>query len=649
MAEAVASNTNQTFDSVAAQTNPTFESAIAPIGMEENNMNVFCCKINVLQNVSTNKDVRDACSEAANMLDENKTEALMREDVYKVVQAVIANKEEISKLDGEDRRLVKSLERIFISNGLLLDKDKRKQLGEILNREGDLEMQFNSNINERAAKELFTRDELDGMSDDYINGLETEQVDGVLKYAVTSEYPDYYPLIKLARNTETRERMYLAYTTRCPENLSLLQEATRLRLARARLLGKNTHAEYVLEDQMAKTPKAVLEMLNDLRGKIGQAWAERLKELSEMKKKDMEATGKQYNGLFDWDIGYYKNIRRMHKYNVDLEVVKQYFSVDRVVPAILNIYQKMLGLRIVKVDKQSAWHPDVELYEVWEANEDKFIGHFYLDLYPREGKYSHAAMFPTRPGFTKADGSREYPISSMVANFPKPTLARPALFEHDNVETFMHEMGHVFHYLCAVTKWSKFHGTNVEDDFSEAPSQMLENWCWQPSVLRQISSHHKTGKPLPDSLIEGMIRNKNESALVGDLNLVFSSLYDMAIHNTTSNVDVNETYNQMNREILCSNYGDAEVCPVATFGHMMGIYDGSYYSYLWSQVYSADMFETRFLKEGIDNAQTGMDYRKEILQPGGSRDSMVSLERFLGRKPNSDAFFRQRGINNSLN
>ncbi|KAJ2674579.1 metalloendopeptidase [Coemansia spiralis] len=648
MAEAVASNTNQTFDSVAAQTNPTFESAIAPIGMEENNMNVFCYKINVLQNASANKDIRNACSEALSMLDENKTEALMREDVYKVVQAVIANKEEISKLDGEDRRLVKSLECVFISNGLNLDEGKREQF-KILNCEGDLEMQFNSNINERAAKELFTRDELDGMSDDYINGLETEQVDGVLKYAVTSKSPDYYPLIKLARNTETRERMYLAYTTRCPENLSLLQEATRLRLAKARLLGKNTHAEYVLEDQMAKTPKAVLEMLNDLRGKIRQAWVERLKELSEMKKKDMEATGKQYNGLFDWDISYYENIRTKLKYNIDPEVVKQYFSVDRVVPAILNIYQKMLGLRIVKVDKQSAWHPDVELYEVWEANEDKFIGHFYLDLYPREGKYSHAAMFPTRPGFTKADGSREYPIASMLTNFPKPTPSSPALFEHEDVEDFMHEMGHVFHWLCAVTKWSIFHGTNVESDFIEAPSQMLENWCWQPSVLRQISSHHKTGKPLPDSLIEGMIRNKNENALQRYLIVIFFSLYDMAIHNTTSNVDVNETYNQMYNETLCTNCGGASIWTVATFGHMMRGYDGSYYSYLWSQVYSTDMFETRFLKEGIDNAQTGMDYRKEILQPGGSRDSMVSLERFLGRKPNSDAFFKQCGINNSLN
>ncbi|KAI9501999.1 hypothetical protein BX070DRAFT_239926 [Coemansia spiralis] len=613
---------------VAAQANPTFECAIVPIGMDDNDLNAFYNFITLLQGVSPNKDVRGACSAASNVIDKHKADMYMREEIYRVVKAVLDNKEEMGKLADEDKRLVEKLERKFYTHGLGLDKDRRDRL--------ELQIEFIRNINENI---------LDGLPDDYFDGRETEYEDGILKYVVTSKYPDYSPLIALAKHSKARERMNIAYSNRCPENIPLFQEAIRLRLERARILGKNTHAENVLEDLMAKTPKAVLDMLNNLKDKIGQAWVESLKELSEIKKENIEAADKQDNEHFNLDITYYENIRKVHKYNVDDEEIKQYFPVEHVVPAILKIYQTMLSLRIVKVDSSSVWHPDVELYEVWEAHEDKFIGHFYLDLFPREGKHSHTAMFPTRPGFTKADGSREYPIASMVANFPKPTPSNPALFKHENVKSFMHEMGHVFHELCAVTKWSKFHGTEVERDFIEAPSQMLENWCWQPSVLRQISSHYKTGKPLPNNLIEDMIYSKVDKVLLNDLNLVFYGLYDMAIHNTTtSDIDANKAYNRVYNEVFSSNYRDAGIGPVATLMHLMGGYDATMYSYLWSQVYSADMFATRFLKEGIDNVQTGMDYRREILQPGGSRDSIVSLECFLGRKPNSDAFFRQRGI-----
>ncbi|KAI9505249.1 zinc metalloendopeptidase [Coemansia spiralis] len=629
---------------VAAQTNPTFECVVAPIAIDRSESSALRCIIDLLKNLSPSKDVRDACSAAATAISKHFTEMYMREDVYNAIRAVTDNKEEMDKLEYEDKRFAEKLEHKFYAYGLGLSRDKRKRLGEILNREEELKIEFSSNINEKSAKELFTREELEGLPDDYFDGRKTEQVDGLLRYAITSNTSDYCLLMRLAKNPETRKRMCLTFNNRCPENISLLQKITMLRLERAKLLGKNTHAEDVLEDLMAKTPMAVLAMLNNLKDKIGQAWIERLNELTNIKKKDMEAAGKQDAGFFAWDISYYENIRNKRIYKINTEDVKQYFPVEHVIPAILNIYQKMLGLRIVKVDSPSVWHPGVKLYEVWEANEDKFVGHFYLDLYPREGKYSGAAMFTIRSGFTKADGSREYPIASMVANFPKPTPSNPTLFSHGNVRTFMHEMGHVFHDLCAVTKWSRFHGTSTEWDFVEAPSQMLENWCWQPSVLRQISSHHKTGEPLPDRIIETIIKCKNDNSLLGDLNTVFYSLFDMAIHNSTDEVDVNKTYNEMKKEIYHSNYGGASVCPVARLGHMVGGYDACYYSYLWSRVYSADMFATRFLKEGIDNVQTGMDYRREILQPGGSRDAMVSLERFLGRKPNSDAFFKQRGI-----
>ncbi|KAI9499820.1 hypothetical protein BX070DRAFT_258061 [Coemansia spiralis] len=616
MPKAVVSRTAKVFDMVAVQTNHTFESAIASIAMNENKSKVFVDLVWLLKDVSPSKDIRDASSAAANMTNKHNTEMYMREDVYEAVRTAFANEKKMDKLDSEDRRLVKKLEREFYIHGLGLDKDSRARLGEIYNRKEELKLQFNSNTNGTSSKVLFTRRELVGLSDPYVDGLKTGQVDGLLKYVIGQAPRD-------------KEEDYLAFNSRCPENISLLQELTMLRLEKARLLGKSTHAEHMLEDQMAKTPKAVFDMLNSWKGKCRQALVENLNELSEMKKKDTEAARKQYDEFFDWGTMFYRYRRNGHAFNIGDGYTSEYFSIGYTVPAILSIYQKMLGLQIVKVDKPSAWHPDVELYEVWEVEQDKFVGHFYLDLYPREGKYPFVAAFTARSGFAKVDGSREYPIAAMVANFPKPNPSEPRLFDYGHVIEFMHEMGHVFHCLCAATKWSRLHGMNTEKDFIEIPSQIMENWCWQPSVLRQISAHYKTGKPLPDSLIKGILRNKYNYALAEDLYSVFIGLYDMAIHNTTDEVDVNETYNQMQKDIYYFSYDSPSICPVATNWHMLAGYDARYYGYLWAQIYSADMFATRFLKGGTDNVQTGMAYRKEILQPAGSRDSAVSLERFF--------------------
>ncbi|KAJ2618436.1 metalloendopeptidase, partial [Coemansia sp. RSA 1358] len=261
MPKAVVSRTAKVFDMVAVQTNHTFESAIAPIAMNENKSKVFVDLVWLLKDVSPSKDIRDASSAAANMTNHN-TEMYMREDVYEAVRTAFANEKKMDKLDSEDRRLVKKLEREFYIHGLGLDKDSRARLGEIYNRKEELKLQFNSNTNGTSSKVLFTRRELVGLSDPYVDGLKTGQVDGLLKYVVKCKGADYYLLIRLAKHPETRKKMYLAFNSRRPENISLLQELTMLRLEKARLLGKSTHAEHMLEDQMAKTPKAVFDMLN---------------------------------------------------------------------------------------------------------------------------------------------------------------------------------------------------------------------------------------------------------------------------------------------------------------------------------------------------------------------------------------------------
>ncbi|KAJ1962835.1 metalloendopeptidase [Dipsacomyces acuminosporus] len=632
-------------DEVAAQTSPSFETVIVPLATRENEQGADYSVITFLQNVSTDKDIRDASTEAEEKLNAFEIESLMREDVYRVVRAVLDNKEEMAKLGPEDRRLVEKIELQHRRNGLALGKEQRERLGEIKKRLSELGIKYSRNVNEGDGRETFTREELDGLPDDFFEGRPTEIADGVEKYVVTTKYPDLLPAQRLAKNEETRKRLSIAEGQRCPENIPLLQEAVELRLEAAKLLGYKTHAEYVLEEHMAKTPKAVLDFEKDLRERLNVLADKEIAEIEELKKADKAAAGEPYEGLFSWDFRYYTNLVKERKHNISDEEVKQYFPMKEVTHGILDIYQRMLSLRFVKVDSLPVWHPDVDMYEVWEATDDKFVGHFYLDLYPREGKYNHAAVWSIRTGYERPDGSRQYPVAAMVANFPKPTQSTPALLKHDDAVTLLHELGHVFHVICSATKWARFHGTSCETDFVEAPSQMLENWCWEPSVLRQFAVHYKSGEPIPDELVKRLVAAKNESAGLLNLRQVVFGLYDMAIHNTEDGkVDVKELFNTLREDIGRFKNGDIDTWGSSTFGHMMGGYDAGYYGYLWSEVFSADMFDSRFLSEGVDNAKTGLDYRRQILLPGSSRDASISLEKFLGRKPNNKAFLKSIGL-----
>ncbi|KAI9503622.1 hypothetical protein BX070DRAFT_174977, partial [Coemansia spiralis] len=631
----------QVFDSVAAQTSPSFENTIVPIAIYESETDTDYRLLSLLQQVGADKAIRKASTDAERIIRDFETELYMREDVYIAMQKACENTKKIKKPDNEDKRLAASLLRRFRNHGFELEKSKRNRLAVIIKRITELEMRFVENINENKTEMHFTREELNGLDSDFIDSHPiVHKDDGSTNIVFTTRKSDYFTVLTQAKQQETRKKMFILSKTACPKNIELLEEAVKLRLELAKLFGYKTYAEYVLEHQMAKTPDNVMKMLNGLRPKLRDLINGRYEELARIKKILTETVNRPYEGLFSWDISYYESIRRELEHDIDLNQVKQYFPVEHSIGAILDIYQKLLGLQIVKLDGASVWHPDVDVYEVWESDDSKFIGHFYLDVYMREGKCDEASMLALRPGYQKLDGSREYPAVVMIANFSKPTSSAPALLDIDDIETFMHEMGHVFHEICSLTKWSKFHGTRVERDFAEVPSLMMENWCWETSVLAKISAHYETGDPIPSDLAQGLVNMWSDNALIDRASTIFYSLYDMAIHNTTDgNVDIVQLYNSMRKDILLYDDGDVHTFGVATVNHYMEGYDAAYYSYLWSEVYSADIFATRFLSDGLDNTQTGMDYRREILQPGGSRDAMVSLEHFLGRKPNSDAFF----------
>lgn len=338
-----------------------------------------------------------------------------------------------------------------------------------------------------------------------------------------------------------------------------------------------------------------------------------------------------------------------------------------------KIYEETLGVVFTKVpeDPKALWHPDVELYQVNEKSANgsvgNLIGHFYLDLFPRDGKYTHAACFDLQRGFVLENRQqlgqvslpmidlRQLPCAVMVTNFSKPSADRPSLLDHDEVVTYFHEFGHVMHTILSKTTYSRFHGCSVEGDFVEAPSQMLENWCYVPSILSCLSAHYKdSSKQLPDDIILALRKSKLLDVGLLTLRQIFFGRFDFALH---AGEDIPKSKDDMIRkwkELRLSVVGIKETDDLsffggATFGHIAGGYDAGYYGYLWSLVVSCDMFYSRFFNEDklMIKSEVGRDYRMQILQPGYSRDAMETIQAFLGRSPSNEAFLKYLGLSHS--
>lgn len=423
---------------------------------------------------------------------------------------------------------------------------------------------------------------------------------------------------------------------------------------------------------MAKTPKTVNDFLGDLRSQLSPGGKSETAHLKTIKQSDMKSRGieAEYDGKYYlWDHRFYDRMMIEQEYTIDENKIAEYFSITKTIEGMLSIFERLFGLAFVELDeaarkeispsgnaKDIIWHEDVKMFSVWndEGEGSGFVGYLYLDLHPRAGKYGHAANFGIQPGFVMANGTRRYPATALVCNFSKPTPKKPSLLKHDEVVTLFHELGHGIHDLVGKVTYSRFHGTNVVRDFVEAPSQMLENWCWEPTQLKNLSSHFESGQKIPDDLIEKLVKTKHVNDALFNLRQLHFGTFDMTIHTPKSHEEVkdfkiSEMYNRLRSEIsglegpealgMALDWGNGQ----ATFGHLMGGYDAGYYGYLSSQVYSADMYASVFKKDPM-SATEGRRYRHMVLEKGGSQDEMKTLEDFLGRKPSSEAFYKELGL-----
>jgi Zn-dependent oligopeptidase len=307
-----------------------------------------------------------------------------------------------------------------------------------------------------------------------------------------------------------------------------------------------------------------------------------------------------------------------------------------------DITGDVFGLDYRTVADTKAWHPDVTLYEIRDRASDRAIAYFYADLFPREGKYGHAACFSIIRGMRTADGSYRKPVAAIVANFTKPTADSPSLLKHNEALTLFHEFGHVLHYCLTEVDHPRFSGYDTELDFVEAPSQILENWMWEPEVLQRFASHHQTGEPIPADLVDKLVAARDQNVALKTLRQAFFGRYDLALHATADPVDVDVAYIDTFPITLLPVHPDTQFG--ASFGHLMGGYDAGYYGYLWSKVYGDDMFSV-FAENGVLDPGIGMRYRREVLAKGHCRDAIEHLRAFLGREPNSKAFLKRLGLN----
>ncbi|KAI0161064.1 Metalloprotease [Hypoxylon sp. FL1284] len=674
-AKAVCDNTRSLLDKIVAEVSAdkaTFASTLAPLAEDENQSQLSTRILGFYQYVSANADLRNASTEAETLMDEFGIECNMREDVYKLVDAAFqAQKSKEPNLDAESLRLLEKERKGYIRYGLGIPQGpQRDRFKEIKKRLSQIGIEFQKNLNEENEGLWFTKEELDGVPDDVVGGLEKGTGENEGKLKLSFKYPDLFPTLKFAKNPDTRRKVFVANENKINQNVPLFREAVLLRDEAARLLGYPNHAAFRIEEKMAKEPATVTTFLSDLRTRLTEGGKKETAHLLELKKKDEESRGLKPDGnYYLWDHRFYDRMMVEQEYSIDETKIAEYFPLQSTVRSMLRIFEELFGLVFIELDPSErkrlsptgkaediAWHEDVILFSVWDDSSegDGFVGYLYLDLHPRQGKYGHAANFNLQPGFLNKDGSRRYPATALVCNFSKPTKEKPSLLKHDEVVTLFHELGHGIHDLSGRCAYSRFHGTSTVRDFVEAPSQMLENWCWTPSQLKALSNHYETGEKIPDDLIEKQISTQHVNDALFNLRQLHFGIFDMTVHTPASHeelekIDFSKLYNELRVQIAGikgpealgepSTWGNGQ----ATFGHLIGGYDAGYYGYLSSKVYSTDMFYSAF-KEDPMNAKEGRRYRHTVLERGGSQDEMTTLEQFLGRKPSSDAFYADLGL-----
>lgn len=592
--------------------------------------------LSILEMVSPNKNIRDAARasvlELANFSVDHFSQNVKIFDAFN--DFIKTN--DVSLLNPEQRYTIEQMMIEFKHLGLHLPAETQDKLKDLKKELAKHELEFSKHIAEANGSITVTKDELKGLSEDFIDTLKKDGEN----YILGIDYPTYNYVIENCSVESTRKALWLKFVNRAyPANIDELDAVITLRDTMAKLLGYESYAALDIDGQTAHDVPTVEHFLDDLttrsKTKEKQEFDLMIKNLPDgvMLTDDKK--------IKPWDLFYLKNQYKQSHLQVNEVEISEYFPLTSTVDALFDIYQKFFGLKFEKVTIPGLWHEDVQSLAVYK--DAKFIGYILLDLFPRENKYSHACEITAIS--TVQQGDEFYPaLILVIANFPKPTKDKPSLLMRSDVITFFHEFGHAIHAILGATELVSNSGTNVKRDFVELPSQMLEEWMWQPSFLKQVSKHYKTGEPLSDDLIAKILQLKNYSSGEQTLKQLFYASISLELFKAGAKKDIHAIAKRLSDKFITNVAYNDNNHFYAAFGHLTG-YGAKYYGYLWSKVYALDLFDT--IKQHNFSPEIGQKYIDTVVGKGGSNDPMELLYNFLGRKPQSDAFFKDLGLNNT--
>ncbi|TFV97358.1 M3 family peptidase [Algoriphagus kandeliae] len=634
-------------EAIKANPLPTFENTIEALDRSGNKLNMISAIFFNLNSAETNDEIQKLAREISPLLTAHSNDILLDQELFSRVAQIFQQKDELN-LSAEQKTLLEKTYKAFVRNGANLSKEDATKLREIDQELAQQSLKFGENVLAETNRFVhFVENEADveGLPDSIKEAAaQTAEEKGKPgQWAFTLAYPSYIPAMTYLKNRELRKTLFLAYNTKsCKgdelDNQDTIKRILQLRYERAKLLGYSSHAQFVLEERMAKSPEEVLKFLEDLLEKAKPKAEEEVAELAEFAKK-LDGIEK----LERWDFAYYSELLKKEKYELDDELLRPYFQLEHVIEGVFQTAGKLYGLHFTPNKDIPVYHSDVTAYEV-KDRDGKHIAVFYADFFPRAGKRNGAWMTSYKSQF-EANGIDHRPHISIVCNFTKPTKTKPSLLTFNEVTTLFHEFGHALHGMLAKTHYQSLSGTSVYWDFVELPSQIFENWCYEKECLDLFARHYETGEKIPQDLIERIKKAANFQQGYQTVRQISFGLLDMAYHqgnpSTIGNLFDFERKIMEKTDLLPKV---PNTLMSTSFSHIFqGGYAAGYYSYKWAEVLDADAFEL-FLERGIFDPETAQSFQKNILSAGGTEHPTVLYKRFRGREPKPDALLRRAGL-----
>ena len=631
---------------VANPEEPTFENTIEAMEYAGQTLNKVASIFYAVMEAHTNETMQEIAEKISPMLTEYSMYVSLNNDLFQRVKAVYEKKDELG-LAQDQMTLLEDNYKSFVRGGANLSDEDKAVYSKLSEELSLTTLQFSKNV--LAATNAYTLHITDSADlaglPEFVKTMaaETAAEKGLEGWAFTLDYPSYGPFLKYSTNRELRKQVWTAYNTRAiggeNDNTEIVKKIVDLRIKIANILGYETYADYALENRMAKNKKTVDEFVMQL---LEPSMAFAKKDVADVlayaKKNGFE--GKE---LMPWDFSYWSERYQEAEYSLSAEELKPYFQLESCIDAVFGLAARLYGITFEERNDIPVYHEDVKVYEVKDVD-GSYLSLFYADFFPRASKRGGAWMTDFR-GQSVRDGVEYRPFVTIVCNFTKPTADAPSLITHDEFTTFLHEFGHALHGMLAKGRYPSLTGTSVSRDFVELPSQIMENWAYEPEYLNSFAKHYQTGETIPAELIEKIVAAKNYLAAYGQVRQLHFGYLDMAWHSLKEVPAVSTVEFEQSVLAPWGVLPAAEGAAFSTsFSHIFsGGYSAGYYSYKWAEVLEADAFSL-FKEKGIFNTEVAESFRKNILEMGGSEDEAVIYRNFRGHDPKPEALMKKLGL-----